>query len=105
MQVDTAIETLGIDLLRELQAISHFCDSTADGIYALVPSDRRYWYEQGGRMHLLVKTGCVRLLSSSYCETVKQWRHALRMEQFGRQVLMRTRGMGLNLDLEESCDA
>lgn len=95
---DAAIAQLGIELLRELRAICWFCDAGLDGKYALVPSERRKWYEAGGSHDALTETGCVKLLRPSYCGTVQQYRPALRMEQFGRNVLLRARALGLDLE-------
>ena len=90
--VDRAIEELGLDLLRELKAIAWFCDSGPDGKYAMIPSSNRKHYEPGG------DAGCVRLLGKTHCETIGRYRPALRMEQFGRQVLTRAKAMRLPLD-------
>lgn len=95
---DRIIETVGVELLRELKAICWFCDAGVDGKYALVPSNRRHWYMPGGQHHALVESGCVRLLKSTYCETIRQSRPALRMEQVGRRVLLRAKALGLELE-------
>jgi hypothetical protein len=99
--IDAAIEELGIDLLRELRALTWFCDGSADGKYALVPSDRRHWYEPDGQMFALAETGCVRLMSPSHCATVRQHRPSLRVEQFGRQVLVRARALRLPIEIDD----
>lgn len=101
MAPDDAMGKLGIDLLRELRAIAWFCDGCPDGKMALVPSDRRHWYEPGGKMEALVSTGCVRLLKPSYCATVRQHRPSLRVEQFGRQVLVRVRALRLPIEIDD----
>lgn len=99
--IDVAIESLGIEFLRELRAIAWFCDCGADGKMALVPSDRRHWYEPGGKMEPLASTGCVRLLGPSYCATVRQHRPSIRVEQFGRRVLVRARAMRLPIEIDD----
>jgi len=99
--IDVAIESLGIEFLRELRAIAWFCDSSADGKMALVPSARRHWYEPGGMMEPLASTGCVRLLGPSYCATVRQHRPSIRVEQFGRRVLVRARAMRLPIEIDD----
>lgn len=104
-EIEAAIEKLGIDLLRELRALAWFCDGDPQGKYALVPSDRRHWYEMGGKMETLVSTGCIRLLKPSYCETVRQYRPALRIEQFGRRVLARARALRLPIELDDAMEA
>ena len=99
--IDVAIESLGIEFLRELRAIAWFCDSSADGKMALVPSSQRHWYEPGGMMEPLASTGCVRLLGPSYCATVRQHRPSIRVEQFGRRVLVRARAMRLPIEIDD----
>lgn len=101
---DVAIDKLGPDLLRELHAICWFCDAGLDGKHALVPSDRRHWYEPGGSHAALADLGCVRLIKRSYCATVRQHRPALRMEQFGRNVLLRAKAMGLDMEPVEQVE-
>ncbi len=102
MNQEAAIETLGNDLLRELHAIAWFCDGSSDGKMALIPSDRRHLYGPGGIMEALVSTGCVRLLKPSYCATVRRHRPSIRIEQFGRQVLVRARAMRLPIGIEDT---
>lgn len=97
MTTDEAIKALGIDLLRELRAISWFCDSSSDGKMALIPSERRLLYSYG-EMYPLLATGCVTLIQKTKCSSIRQYRPAVRMRQFGRQVLVRARAMMLPID-------
>lgn len=100
--IDATIKQIGIKLLQELRAIAWFCDGSADGKMALVPSGRRHWYEPGGGMRVLVSSGCIRLLRPSYCATVRQYRPSVRVEQFGRQVLVRARALRLPIDIDDT---
>lgn len=100
-KTDDAIEALGIDLLRELRAIQWFCDGASDGKMALIDSKRRHWYMAGGDHYPLVLHGCVRLIKQTRCATIDAYRPAIRMEQFGRQVLVRARAMCLPIDADD----
>lgn len=104
-EIDHIIRRVGIHLLRELRAIAWFCDSAADGKMALVPSDRRHWYEPGGDHEALTATGCVRLARWNYCETVKGYRPSIRMTQVGRRVLVRARAMRLPIEMDDTDEA
>lgn len=104
MTVDEAIKVLGLPLLRELHAIAWFCDCSSDGKLALIPSDRRKRYEPGGEMAPLVELACIRLLSSGPCADIKQHRPAIRMNQFGRQVLVRAKALRMELQDESAME-
>lgn len=98
MTVDAAIDRLGLELLRELNALAWFCDCSPDGKHPMIPSERRRTYEPGGEMAGLVEAGCIRLLTRSHCGIVGRHYPAVRMEQFGRQVLRRAEALRINLE-------
>lgn len=104
-KIDKAIKSVGIDLLRELRAISWFCDTADDGKMALIPSNRRHWYHPGGHHHPLVETGCVTLIQKTRCSTIRAYRPAIRMQQFGRQVLVRARALRLPIEIDDAREA
>ena len=97
MDIDKIIETLGDDLVRELDAICWFCDSGPDGNYALFPASNVLRYKPGGEVSQLVETGCIQFMKRAHVETLGRRMPAVKMLQVGRRVLRRAKAIGIDL--------
>ena len=100
---DAIIERLGAPLLREMEAISWFCDSGPDGKHALITEHHRRPFLPGGASVALVESGCV-LFGNSRCGILNRRMPNVRMTQTGRRVLRRARALGIDLEGPEHDD-
>jgi hypothetical protein len=102
--VENTIADLGQEMLQELDAIAWFCDGADDGKNPLITKTQRERFEPGGDSFQLVSSGCVKFIKQSYCSIIKGYRASIRMQQFGRQVLLRARALGLLQEQPETVE-